>query len=549
MTVYRYFRKACYWQGVFIVACLFVQPAYATCASGPCVDIYLYDEQSSGHLPDHNRLMLLGGATDVRFVTDFLKGQMSCGTGCNNCNHGTREYSWSVSPANDAMEVGSGIDNNGDWYVDYTFLDTGVYTVSVVIGDLPQLGCNGTGQHSTEGHGGASNSFQVTVWDAIMSAAGQYYNAGSQIVRRAEDVTFSVELKAAQPVSTGPEVPFDWWSETFHWDYGAPEMPVQSGTQSTWPGKIVDFTVVNCDVTVENPYDASHPKFKWVNILIDAERRDDWFMTAKPAILDTDIIWQNEPTAFPRLEDCLGFAANTNCDVVWMPWRTIYLTPIYTLSTGGAYELFDGMVSEIVDQGPNNGLWYNSSSTMYTCERVALQNWWTMPERTRADKPDTVPTLYNGYDWLNWYTLQTDVHSDTCQCIDPGLHSGVGQNIRYRANEYHELYGPPGSPCQSEICHQKNIELAVDQTLPSGERPQDPVWLNEDNVEPSKELLRSSDEEERFSANGAVDEIANIQVHERIDPLPYHHSFHGPLVVFEEDDWNSNWLPAYKDCY
>ncbi|MCL4215708.1 MAG: hypothetical protein KJ052_01675, partial [Candidatus Hydrogenedentes bacterium] len=311
-------------------------------------------------------MMLLGGATDVRFVTSFIQGQMNCGLGCNNCAHGTREYSWSVSPANDVVEMGHGKDANGDWYVDYTFLDTGVYTVSVVIGALPTEGCNGSGQHSGN-HGGASNSFQITVWDALMSAAGQYYNAGTQTVRRAEDVTFSIDLESAQPVSTGPDIPFDWWSESFHWGYGSPEMPVQSGIQSTWPGKIVDFTVVNCDVTVENPYDASHPKFKWVNILIDAERRVDWTMAAAPAQVDPSIAWMNSPDQFPGLTNwALGW--NTNIDTNWRPYGADFIIPDYSNSI--AYAQFDSFVSKVDDDGPNQGLWYNSNKNLYKCERV-----------------------------------------------------------------------------------------------------------------------------------------------------------------------------------
>ena len=268
-------------------------------------------------------------------------------------------------------------------------------------------------------------------------------------------------------------------------------------------------------------------------------------MTNVSASIGTDPDWwKNVELAFPGLISPTPMGLNTNDTQKYRELPTEVVTPIYvdlsitnpakydpdvwTSGVPNDYGDFSGKVTEITS-GPNEELFYNSSTNLFKVERIALLNFWTTPQGTWP--PTMVPNPGSYTNWLDMYTSG----QQSCQCSSPSSHGASGvSNIRHQANIWHETSGCPDSDNDDKLGHQIRIKDAVEGPEP---HKFDALWRADLVYSTSEPGLRVADEAIRFSTSTFL-AIEAAKVHTYVTTSPQKHNFTGFFWMY---DSTSGW--------
>ena len=309
---------------------------------------------------------------------------------------------------------------------------------------------------------------------------------------------------------------------------------------------MVGWTVIECRAAARNPYvavgDLGWLKYITRTIYIyPKERRPGWNIVSTFGESQTN--WQQgDPTWFPNIAGNVLFGQNTNQAGPYHESSGVIITPVYNepVAFPDDYLAFDSMVGEIV-AGPNTGLWYNCYPSLFKVARMARYNYWISPGATKPSIPATDP---NGNPYTNWLTLQANLLQDTCTCSNPSAHGGVGNNIRWIANTWHEKYGCPFSPYQVYLGHQAQIEDAIEN---GPAYTYDAVYLCDLNFSTTKEGLRAENMSSRFTPEVELNKRAQ-SVHTFINTPWDIHNFKGSFWNYENGAWVLR-SGAFYGCY
>ncbi len=526
------------------------------CTTAPCVQVAY--EDYTGHLASDAKHFIYapeGEEVELGVYAEFTPG--SC-TG--HCVHSDRSVTWTVSGAEgySVLEVESSIPYNVNaTSIQLNLGDAGAGdTISVTCaigattpGDCDEKKNGDLYEHTPNSHGGASATCTIKLWRAGMSISN-----ATESVPEIYDSEFAsvvgaqIELVGATPAS-GPGIqPYSWESR----EHGDDLIATMTGSNQ-WSGKFVVETLLLCDVVVENPMVPNGTRSQTVGAQIyPIIRRPGWEASATHGAVDLQ--WREQfADAFPivNADSFIAYGQNTNSNEKYEDQNTVIVTPIYAVlpNLPNDYDDFESKIEEITS-GPNIGYWFNSDPDIFKVNRKTRINYWTTPN---AGKP-SVPALGpNGQSYVRWAGIQTALLGDSCDtttctandepcypnsCPNPNAHDGVGNNVRHRANIWHEGYGCPSSDNQDEIGHQALLEEAVAGT--PNKAYHDPVWSVNLVYATSDEALRTVDELTRALTNQNLT-AAMLQSHASINSTEEWHNFQGRRYFHDGTQWQIEW--------
>ena len=327
---------------------------------------------------------------------------------------------------------------------------------------------------------------------------------------------------------------------------------------SSWTGEIVAESDIDVVAKVINGCDPAVTQTKSESVKIyPILRRPGWRMSLGSSVGVEPTWLKTEPKGFPGYSkgDSLGQNNNTITKYKKLPEQII--TPIYedlTISHPDEYDPMDwptgtpndfGSFSSIAEEimgGPNVGLFYNGSTSIYTISRVAQINYWTTPSAT------PLPTIAPALDpFGNSYSRWADIYGsnpEDCGCSNPTAHGGDGiTNIRSVTNVYHEKTGSPGSTNQDKLGHYTILRDAVNGPNTTDH---DVLWNIDLEYAASEDELRLIDEEIRYRVNGEL-LAESATLHGFVDETPQKHNFYG--VHYFADEGTQTWDPAETITY
>ena len=482
------------------------------CTSGPCVKVGLQSTWTIGDdwefALDYEYLKWCdrNGAIQIEVLAEFLPGDMQCGF----CAHGERSWTWSVSGASTYSIDSVGVISSTKRRAYITVGDGGdLVTVTCTVGAASQGSCSGGSSHSGN-HGGASNSCTFRLWSVEMTSDAdlEYVDAtgvGHYKSQFAETSTASLTFYGAFPIYR-------------HW-YNSDVAAAHAYNVMSWGGIMVEYSAISCTIHVRNPF-VTEGELGWYQALTrklyldPRERRPGWNITHAWHWFDRD--WgKDDPTWFPAMTTDWKYALGQNTNVLdgyEDEWNTI-ITPVYDKLADhpDSHAAFNNVVSDVTS-GPNQSLWYTSDPTLFKVDRISRCNYWITPEATAPADPATGP---NSLPYTNWLSIQNTLLVDTCTCSNPAWHNGIGGNVRYMGNLWHESYGNPFSPNTRLLGHQ----VVMEDTLASG-HPEiyDAVYRCDVLSASSKDGLRSRVMAQHFDANKELHKACVQGMHNNIMP-------------------------------
>jgi hypothetical protein len=440
-------------------------------------------------------------------------------------------------------------------------------TVTAIVSELVPGDCHveqgRMGKHRGD-HGDATATCTIKLWrmdmevgetnedpeeDPIpidpMSPGGSTYQT-----QFAKSITTSAVLVGASPT----DVPNWEWESVID----PPTIHATESGATSWGAEMVAPTSISLTALVENGCDSAHTETAVGHVVINPTiRRPGWKMENVPASPGTDVNWlSGDETAFPGIVPNGPVGQNTNTATKYRDLAVQVVTPIYvdlSITNPSAfppaqwpngvpndYGDFSGKVKDI-ESGPNIGLFYNSSTSIYEVNRIALLNYWITPQGTWPSiVPNVNPNNGNAASYNRWLELYT-AGQQNCQCSDPGAHGASGvSNIRHISNFWHEGSGCPGSVNQEKLGHQILIKKAIE-----GPQPElyDALWRCDLLYADSEAALRIADEAVRWSTSGLLT-TATGTLHTYVSADPQKHNFYGFFWLYNS---TSGWTQPIQN--
>ncbi len=522
-----------------------VSPPLVPPATAPWLQVGKEKDSQSGIQFDSNAAHFLY-CPDGEQVRVEVYAQFTPGTACDGCPHDARSVQWVVEGTEnfDIVSEDTQLDVNQRAFATLDLGDAGdTVTVTCIVGTAgydPGEECPEGRNGDPDEHGGNHNGAQATctfkLWRLDLDVSGG--DAEPDLYPGMYKTTFGQSITtSAVPVGATPTAPtqnlspWNWQSTDLH-EF---ELLNSMTGNDSWSGKFVAPSVIEVGVVVLNECSPPHLEYVVESVIITpSKRRSGWDnMTVTHA--GEEESWKSDkPNGFPILdeEDFTAWGQNTNTYVRYEDYSTLIVTPVYSGDSVPASKYADatGIREEIVS-GPNSSLWYLSDSSLFESARKSRINHWITPNATKSSTAPALGPAAIGYS--NWCNIYSVLGTYTCTCTAPSGHYGVGGNIRYMANIWHEGYGCPYSPNQELLGHQIRIEEAV----PEGDKYlYDAVWLSD--------LLWSKTEVGILAAAEYARSIASTNLATATRQLEYYvtddptkHNFHGKMHYYNGSGW------------
>jgi len=499
---------------------------------------------------DHFIYCADGASREVDVLAKFSRGN-----GCPaQCAHGDRKWTWTQKVnGGSATVIYEEFLPPGTTQSEKQFLIQGAgdtVTITCTVGatvpgiceeDDPKKEYEHSGTHL-----GNSRSCTFKLWRLDMDVVGEeptfpFYSLYN--IEFAKSVTMEGTLVGATEIAAqGGAHPWKWKSLI-----GFQELQAMEDSK-TWTGTMVAHTLFQATATVENECDSNFTDSTIGTIqVVPNIRRPDWRMVDVSASIEPVEDWlSDDPTAFPGLANGDRLGLNNNAINKYRVTVDQVVTPIYVdlsitdpnnYSPGVPHD-YDDFTSKVtqISNGPNAGLFFNSNTTIFNVDRVALLNHWTTPEGTwPVGVPNVNPSDGSPASFGNWLAIYT-AGQQSCECASPSGHGASSESdIRHKSNYWHEGRGCPDSDNWESLGHQMLMKKAIE----SSPETHDALWQADLLYSDSEFGLRTADETVRRSVSAALT-IASAGLHGGyLNQNPQRHNFYGFVWLFNGAAWSS----------